>query len=89
MISIVDLNGGFGNQLFQYSLAIKLKKMGFSVHIYDPTKVDYFNKKIDGINKTNNLKLMSLQNVLQICVLLDKVLFDIFSHLRQSVKPNK
>jgi len=66
VISIVDLNGGFGNQLFQYSLAIKLKKMGFSVHIYDPTKVDYFNKKIDGINKTNNLKLMSLQKIKKI-----------------------
>ena len=66
MISIVDLNGGFGNQLFQYSLAIELKKMGFSVHIYDPQKVDYFNKKINGIYKTNNLKLMSLQKIKKI-----------------------
>ena len=66
MISIIDLNGGFGNQLFQYSLAIKLKKMGFSVHIYDPEKVDYFNKKINGLNKTNNLKLMSLQKIKEI-----------------------
>lgn len=34
MIRIVDIQGGFGNQLFQYAFALNLKKKGFRVFTY-------------------------------------------------------
>ena len=61
MIGIVDLSGGFGNQLFQYSLAFELQKIGYEVHIYDQEKLDYFEKKINGMKKANNFKLLMIQ----------------------------
>ena len=34
MIRIVDIQGGFGNQLFQYAFALNLMKKGFKVFTY-------------------------------------------------------
>ena len=38
MIGIVDLSGGFGNHLFQYSFALSLKKQGVKVYLFNQEK---------------------------------------------------
>ncbi len=62
MIGIVDLSGGFGNHLFQYSFALYLKKQGVNVYIYNQEGKDYFNHKDFNLKKLNyiNLKILKL-----------------------------
>ena len=43
MIRIIDIQGGFGNQLFEYAFAMNLKKKGFKVYTYFGK--DYENNK--------------------------------------------
>ena len=38
MIGIVDMMGGFGNQLFQYGIGMFLKEQGLKVYIYASDK---------------------------------------------------
>ena len=38
MIGIIDMMGGFGNQLFQYGIGMFLKEQGLKVYIYESNK---------------------------------------------------
>lgn len=53
MIGIVDLSGGFGNHLFQYSFALNLKKFGVRVYLYNQENKKYFDPKDFGLKKLN------------------------------------
>ena len=54
---MVDLETSYFNILS----AFELQKIGYEVHIYDQEKLDYFEKKINGVKKTNNFKLLMIQ----------------------------
>ena len=61
MIGIVDLSGGFGNHLFQYSFALYLKKYGVKVFLYNPEKKYYFNCKDFNLNELNYFFLINFK----------------------------
>ncbi len=53
---IVELNGGLGNQMFQYALYLKLKTLGREVYIDDEIFV----------NKLNNVKALKIFDVFEL-----------------------
>ena len=61
MIGIVDLSGGFGNHLFQYSFALSLKKQGVKVYLFNQEKKEYFHPKEFGLKKLNVFFILIIQ----------------------------
>jgi len=61
MIAIVDISGGFGNQLFQYSFATKLKSCGYKVYMNDPEKINYFDGNSINLGKSESITQKTYQ----------------------------
>ena len=61
MIGIVDLSGGFGNHLFQYSFALNLKEQGVRVYLFNQEKKEYFNPKEFDLKKLNVFSIVVIQ----------------------------
>lgn len=61
MKAIVDISGGFGNQLFQFSFSIFLQKRGYDVYINDQENLSYFDPKILKIKSSSNLQHKLIQ----------------------------
>lgn len=61
MIGIVDLSGGFGNYIFQYSFALYLKNHGINTYLYNPAKKDYLDHRDFDLKELNTFKYFILE----------------------------
>ncbi len=68
MIGIVDMMGGFGNQLFQYGIGILLKKQGLDIYIYESDKESH-NRKIVIPNSEFGLKKIGRKDLFLVNIL--------------------